>query len=218
MKSPPAKSTKSAKPTEAMSTEERLLKAARRVFLEKGYDGTTSRDLAEASGLNVAMTNYYFRSKAQLFQRTFADLHGQFFEKMDQLIARDIPLREKVLLLIETEYEQAQAYPGLPMFVMYEFEHNPDLFLNLGPTTPALDSLLYQQVREAIARGEMRAINPVQIILLITANVQHPYMAHRIMSKAFNMTEADFAVVLEQHKQTVKDMIMSYLFGPEKKS
>ena len=215
MKSPSANSAKSA---ETKSAEDRILDAARRVFLEKGYDGTTSRDLAEASGQNVAMTNYYFRSKAQLFQRTFADLHGQFFEKMDQLIARDIPLREKVLLLIDAEYEQAEANPGLPMFVMHELQRNPDLFPTLGPGTPALDALLYRQVREAIAKGEIRSIEPVQIILLITANVQHPYMARRIMNQAFNMTEADFANLLEQHKQTVKDMIMSYLFGSEKKS
>lgn len=215
MKSPTGKSIKAAKSAEAKSTEERILEAARRVFLEKGYDGTTSRDLAEASGQNVAMTNYYFRSKAQLFQRIFADLHGKFLEKMDQLAGRAIPLREKVLLMIEAEYELASENPGLPMFVMYELQHNPDLFSNVMPIAPPLASLLYEQVREAVARGEMRPVEPVQIIMLVMANVHHPYIAKGLTTKTFNLSDADFTSLLEQHKQLVKDMIMGYLFKPE---
>ena len=196
----------------AKSTEDRILESARQVFLEKGYDGTTSRDLAAASGQNVALTNYYFRSKAELFRRTFAHLYGKFFEKMDQLIGSEMPLREKVLRMIEAEYEQAGEHPGLPMFVMYELQHHPDLFPSLAPSIPMRESLLYRQIAEAVARKEMRPVEPVQLILLITANVQHPYMARGIMTRAFELTDADFSALLAQHQQTVKDMLMNYLF------
>ncbi len=49
------------------STEEKIKEAARRVFTQKGYAATRTRDIAEESGLNLALINYYFRSKEKLF-------------------------------------------------------------------------------------------------------------------------------------------------------
>ena len=49
------------------STEEKIKEAAKRVFLGKGFSGCTSREIAKEAGMNVALVNYYFRSKNQLF-------------------------------------------------------------------------------------------------------------------------------------------------------
>jgi AcrR family transcriptional regulator len=49
------------------TTEEQIKEAARRVFTRKGYAATRTRDIAEESGHNLALLNYYFRSKEKLF-------------------------------------------------------------------------------------------------------------------------------------------------------
>ncbi|MBT1712506.1 TetR/AcrR family transcriptional regulator, partial [Fulvivirgaceae bacterium PWU5] len=51
-----------------LSTEEKIKEAAREVFTRKGYAATRTRDIAEAAGLNLALLNYYFRSKEKLFE------------------------------------------------------------------------------------------------------------------------------------------------------
>jgi AcrR family transcriptional regulator len=203
--------------TPIQSTEDRIREAAGKVFMEKGYDGTTSRDIAEASGLNVAMTNYYFRSKEKLFQLTFEGFHRKFFSKMDKLINEDIPLREKVSLMVDNEYEMVDENPNLPMFVMYEMRRHPDLFPDLAPSAMRSDSVLAKQVEEAIAKGEMPPIAPVQIMMLITSNVQHAFIAKTLMMKATKMSEEQFTALMQQHKKTVKDMILNYLFDSTKK-
>ena len=38
------------------------------LFAEKGFEGTSIRDLAARAGVNVAMVNYYFGSKEKLFE------------------------------------------------------------------------------------------------------------------------------------------------------
>ena len=48
------------------STEEKILEAASEVFTEKGFAGTRTRDIAEKAGINLALLNYYFRSKEKL--------------------------------------------------------------------------------------------------------------------------------------------------------
>lgn len=48
-------------------TRDAILRAARELFAERGYDGTTLRAVAERAGVDVALSSYYFGSKADLF-------------------------------------------------------------------------------------------------------------------------------------------------------
>src|SRR3984957_6020711 len=58
------------KATAKLSNEERraaIIKAVRRVFAEKGFDGTTTRELADAAGVSEALLFKHFPNKAALF-------------------------------------------------------------------------------------------------------------------------------------------------------
>ncbi|HOA37485.1 MAG TPA: TetR family transcriptional regulator, partial [Flavihumibacter sp.] len=50
------------------STEEKIKAAARTVLYKKGFAATRTRDIAEEAGMNLALINYYFRSKKKLFE------------------------------------------------------------------------------------------------------------------------------------------------------
>ena len=56
-------------PEKDISTEEKILISASKVFTEKGFSGTRTRDIAEEAGINLALLNYYFRSKEKLFEQ-----------------------------------------------------------------------------------------------------------------------------------------------------
>jgi AcrR family transcriptional regulator len=45
-----------------------LLEAAEELFIERGYNHVTVRDICKAAGANVAAVNYYFRDKLGLYQ------------------------------------------------------------------------------------------------------------------------------------------------------
>jgi AcrR family transcriptional regulator len=49
------------------TTEAKIKAAARVVFHKKGFAATRTRDIAEEAGINLALLNYYFRSKEKLF-------------------------------------------------------------------------------------------------------------------------------------------------------
>ncbi|WP_456434363.1 CerR family C-terminal domain-containing protein [Thermosulfuriphilus sp.] len=54
-----------------MTTKERLLEAAERLFGEKGYQGVSVREITQAAGCNVAAVNYHFGSKRDLYLEVF---------------------------------------------------------------------------------------------------------------------------------------------------
>lgn len=50
-------------------TAERILSAAARLFADRGYDGTSVKDICESAGVNIAAINYHFESKDNLCRR-----------------------------------------------------------------------------------------------------------------------------------------------------
>jgi AcrR family transcriptional regulator len=50
---------------------ENILNAAEELFALRGYDGVTLRAVANQAGVDVALINYYFGSKSQLFDTVF---------------------------------------------------------------------------------------------------------------------------------------------------
>ncbi|HRF23590.1 MAG TPA: TetR family transcriptional regulator, partial [Chitinophagaceae bacterium] len=48
-----------------------IMKKAEKLFAEKGYNGTSVRDIAEKAGINLAMVSYYFGSKEKLLEAVF---------------------------------------------------------------------------------------------------------------------------------------------------
>ena len=53
-------------------TRSEIIDAARRVFAEKGYDGTSLRAVARAAAVDPALVHHYFEGKADLFVSAMA--------------------------------------------------------------------------------------------------------------------------------------------------
>jgi len=72
---PAAKATKTSKATasrvdrrKAPHTKEKILDAAEALFVQRGYYGTSLRDISKAAGIQLALTHYHFGSKEDLFR------------------------------------------------------------------------------------------------------------------------------------------------------
>jgi AcrR family transcriptional regulator len=53
------------------ATRERLLDTAERLFAERGFAGTSVRDITDEAGANLGAVNYYFQSKENLYAQVF---------------------------------------------------------------------------------------------------------------------------------------------------
>ncbi|WP_304344788.1 TetR/AcrR family transcriptional regulator [Chryseobacterium koreense] len=54
-----------------ISKEENILLAAEKLFAEKGFDATSTREISAAANVNVSMISYYFGSKEQMLEKLF---------------------------------------------------------------------------------------------------------------------------------------------------
>lgn len=76
--------------SEKLTTKERILEEAERLFAEKGLDGTSMRDITDAAGVNLASVNYHFGSKegliAEVFHRYLAPLNEARLAMLDTVM------------------------------------------------------------------------------------------------------------------------------------
>ena len=70
-----------------LSTENKIKEAARKIFTQKGYAATRTRDIAEEAGINLALLNYYFRSKKKLFDIVMLERVDELFGIFNNILS-----------------------------------------------------------------------------------------------------------------------------------
>ncbi|HEX3450322.1 MAG TPA: helix-turn-helix domain-containing protein [Isosphaeraceae bacterium] len=94
--------------TRRLSSEERrdsILKAARRVFAENGFRGTTTKALAEAAGVSEALLFQHFPTKEALYTAMLSALFGEHEPDVNsQLVAME-PSTATLVLIVHQFYK-----------------------------------------------------------------------------------------------------------------
>jgi len=202
------------KKTKDISTEERIKAAARKVFHQKGFAGTRTRDIAEEAGINHAMLNYYFRSKEKLFEMVMMETMAQFFKGVNLMLNDEsTSLDEKIDLIVSNYVDLLLKEPELPTFILNEVRPNPQAFVEQNPIKEALThSVLTRQYAEAVARGEITEPNLMQAILNVIGLVIFPFIAKPILTSIINIPEEQYKALMLQRKTLIPQWIKGILY------
>ncbi|MEN9291477.1 MAG: hypothetical protein RLZZ357_1321 [Bacteroidota bacterium] len=196
-----------------LSTEEKIKAAAKKVFMTKGFDGCSVRDIAKEVGSNVALLNYYFRSKEKLFELIFEGAMSDFLQSMIEVFSSNLTLQEKLEQLIDKEFEFFMEHPELPMFILQSLHQNktdapmPSHFLE-----PIAKTGIFEQFELAKAKGEIRDISIRNMTMLLMSNVHYPFMSKKLTEQFHGIDAEIFEADLIKHKAIVKELIINYLF------
>ncbi len=89
-------------------TRQRIMEAAFRVFVRKGFKGTSNREIAREAGISPGLIYWYFRNKEELFQAVVEAKSFAFpLQQMAQAM-RDAPPREFLSRIVELGTALAQ--------------------------------------------------------------------------------------------------------------
>lgn len=102
-----------------------LLDAAKKLFGNKGFNGTTVREIAQEAGVNLSLVSYYFEGKEGLY-RTCLDQFGQARLSVAQRILAPVDTRSEFRLRLRMAIEEilnAQLQePDLAQMIHREIE------------------------------------------------------------------------------------------------
>ena len=67
-----------------LSTKDKMIEAASLLFFQKGFDGTSVRDIAGRADVNVSLISYYFKSKQGLLEYAVTNYYESYLETMEE--------------------------------------------------------------------------------------------------------------------------------------
>ena len=78
------------------TTEAKILAAANKIFMQKGFAAARMQEVADEANINKALLHYYFRSKDKLFQAVLITALQNVFESIGRIFESDAPFFEKI--------------------------------------------------------------------------------------------------------------------------
>ena len=169
-----------------LSTEEKILEAAKTLFHRKGFDGARMQEIADEAGINKALLHYYFRSKEKLFDEVFKAAMGELFKKIFSVIGSPIPLEEKIRYIFIDYIGFMQKNPYIPTFIITELSRNPERIKNLFTNSLINPADIFKQVGKSMEEGGVKGIDPRQFVMNIISLSVFPIIAKPILIHILN--------------------------------
>lgn len=168
-------------------TADKIFAAAKKVFVEKGFDGARTQKIADEGGVNKALLHYYFKTKEQLFELTYGDSFNRLFETVNELLSVDLPLGEVIDGFVDGVTDFCFDNPLVPTFVFGELFGSQKY--NVGNMIKKLD---YPESFEGRK----------DVYYTMLGTVLFPFTA-----MPFIMSKMDFLSYVESNKAMVKNML-----------
>lgn len=193
------------------TTEERILDAARRIFVRKGMYGARMQDIADEAGINKALLHYYFRNKDQLFEMIFRQAGERLFPTINRIFSANMPLFDKIEMFCEEYISVILQNPHLPAFVLNEINRDPALFLErfwTQGTQPHPHAFL-AQVAEEVRNGTIRPVHPLHLLLNLLSMCMFPFIGRPVIQHNLGLNEEQFRALMEQRKKEIPRFIIA---------
>jgi len=198
------------------STEQAILEAAERLFLEKGYALTSTTEIAKAVGCNQALVHYYFRTKDNLFNTIFENKFRSFFQQIFNVNYSDeLSFLEKVRKMVETHFDLLYENPRIPALIMNELSRQPDHLMALKEKLHAIPEQLFEklsnELQVEIDAGRIRDINPVDLIITVVSINVALFTIFPIASKVINFSDEQLKMMLYHRREENVKVVLGYL-------
>lgn len=164
------------------STEDKILEAAKNVFVTKGMEGARMQEIADEAGINKALLHYYFRSKERLFEAIFAEIIKFAFPKITRIVQSEEPIVSKIELVIDAYIELLIKHPFIPGFIIKELNRDPSGLFKLIVKFGLNPQTIADKIQEAMDKGEIIQMDPRHLAINIISMCVFPFAARPILS------------------------------------
>src|SRR5687767_3781608 len=161
-----------------ISTEEKIKKAALTLFTKKGFAATRTRDISQEAGINLALLNYYYRSKEKLFELVMTEILQNFFKGITQIFNDErTSVDEKVSIFVTNYTALLKQQPDLPLFIFHELRIDPRKLATKMGVNMVFKSYFFTQLSEEMDRKKIVRIHPLHYVINMIAMCVFPFIA-----------------------------------------
>lgn len=169
------------------NTEQKIKSAAQKLFIQKGFAATKTRDITKEAGINSALLHYYFRSKEKLFEIIMRENLSKFLQVMsDHFNNISLTIEQKIEILVNAYIDLLIKNPDLPLFILNEM--NSDRINNGQEKNEEVKKIIKyrtifsKELEQAINVGRFSKVNPYHIISNLMGLTIFPFIAQPMLT------------------------------------
>lgn len=149
--------------TDPQSAKGRLLKQARLLFHQKGFDKTTVRDIASATGILSGSIFHHFSSKEEILRCVMVETICTTLQHLHKALEQTQSLEQEIKTLISCELDAIHARHGHDFMILGEWRSiNADNQAIVLKYRDAYETLWHARLKRALAAG----MTQVDVVIL----------------------------------------------------
>ncbi|MDR1645708.1 MAG: TetR/AcrR family transcriptional regulator [Tannerellaceae bacterium] len=176
------------KTDETSGMESRIIEAAKRVFVRKGYEATTMGDIAAEVGISRTAMHYYFRTKEMMFESIFAQLIDAVLPDINLIMDEPTTIREKLPKIVDRYLNALRSNHLFPLFVINEMNRDMEHLLHSvakGPNRIQVLMRFKQQVVDEMEKGWIRPQPLEDLVSTFISLIVFPILIRNVLITLF---------------------------------
>jgi len=201
-----------------MEKKDHIINEAMKLFAEKGFEGTSIREIAAEAGVNLAMINYYFGSKEKLFE-CMVKQKAAYTKDMLEEIAKDTTLTEieKFDRIIDGFISRLFTNRLFHRVIHQELmlSHRESLQQAIVNILYPNSALIKGMIDNAVKKGAFKKVDSALVIASLVGTINQVLLSKKMCNKLLDKDEnyvpyedAKFKKRISDH---LKEMMHAYL-------
>lgn len=193
--------------------EEQILLVAKELFMQYGYEGVSTTQVAKAVGCNQALVHYYYRTKQNLFKIICQQEIQKMLKILVDIPQEDISFEDFIEKIIEAQIGFLKNNPDAPFFIIGELRHNSEvlkmmreLFSEFGKEIVGKIRLFVQMKQ---SKGEINDVSVEDLLIDIVSLDVMSFVGQVLFTQILEMDSQTQEAFLERRKIHIKKLILS---------
>jgi AcrR family transcriptional regulator len=203
------------------STDKKILFTAEKLFAQKGFDATSTRDIAGAAQVNVSMISYYFGSKEKLFEEIFKVRMTEGLSFATEIIENnEMNEWQKFTKIIENYVKRVKTLPEFYSILQSVYNSGNQQILNFLKTSKMGFLKIFQNLLED-GFGKGIFTKKPDLFFMHSVVIGTVFYAKQSMTLYEELSESDKGVFLENYYDNLTKhltTLLKDLLGYEEKN
>ncbi|MBO4370697.1 MAG: TetR/AcrR family transcriptional regulator [Paludibacteraceae bacterium] len=194
--------------TKESEMQQQIMQAAEELIMDRGFDATSTTDIARKVGCNQALVHYYFRTKENLFQQIFVKNIDAVLEFLDAYQFEG-SVEDIVKKIVEAYFSVLSQHRKLPFIFVSQLLSNDDrrMFVRDYIVENERRRRVYYRfdgvVQRAVASGQIRPIKTLDLFMNIVSLIIFTFVSLPMYMDWLRKDEQEVQAYLQERQEEI---------------
>jgi TetR/AcrR family transcriptional regulator, biofilm operon repressor len=205
-----------------LSSKEKVVDAAVKLFNTHGFDGTSVREIANEAGVNVSLISYYFHGKKGLLEYLMSSFLEGFLGEIEQIYQHieEIPVKDSLIKMIDNLLGYQQDNYQVARFVHREITIDSTLIREVMSSYFMKERFyLHEILNHGMKRKEFNRLSAPFVCMQLRNLITAPFLNPQYLQEVYQLAPYD-PYFMKNYKKLVyawvENTLISTKYVPEK--